>query len=181
MARIRRRLQNNCVMGDMPIRAHQFGMNTIEFFVPGIAKSAGSKRAFVITPKGGGRPRAIVTDDCKGSKDWKGDVKRFASDAFKGPLLECPLHLTLVFCMPRPQFHLNKNGVKDSAPKFPAKKPDADKLSRAVMDSLTGVIWKDDAQVTTKLVKKRFADSDPNGVWRQVPGVAIKINEDTDQ
>lgn len=148
-------------------------MTTIEFFVPGKPSPSGSKRAFVIIPKGGGRPRAIVTDACKTSNDWKGDVKRFASDAYKGPLLECPIRLSLTFYMQRPQSHFGKNGVKDSAPKLPAKKPDVDKLSRAVMDSLTGVIWMDDAQVTTKLVKKRFATIQP--------GVEISITEDTGQ
>lgn len=144
----------------------------IRFFVPGLPKSAGSKRAFVITPKGGGRPRAIVTDDCKGSRDWKGDVKRFASEAFQGAPLAGPLKVTMTFHLPRPKHHFgsgkNAHLVKDGAPLHPAVKPDVLKLARACEDACTGMIYNDDAQIIVEHLEKRYA------TFIQ-PGVAIEI------
>lgn len=140
-------------------------MTSISFWVPGICKTAGSKRAFI--PKGW--KRAIITDDCKGSKDWRGDVKRFAVEHLQGPLLEGALEVTMTFYRTRPKSHLNSRGnVKASAVLFPISKPDALKLARAVEDSLTGVIWKDDAQIVTEHLRKRYG---------QNPGCQIEIKE----
>jgi hypothetical protein len=45
--------------------------DTITFHVPGIPQTAGSKRAFVIPGKNGGKARAIVTDDNPKGTDWR--------------------------------------------------------------------------------------------------------------
>lgn len=46
------------------------------------------------------------------------------------------------------------------------KKPDGDKLLRAVLDALTGVAWVDDSQVTDARARKRLAELDaPPGVY----------------
>jgi len=131
-------------------------MDSIQFFVPGEPKTAGSKRAFV-NPKTG---KPILTDACKKSKPWKADVKHFAFQAFQGEPLEGPLYLRLTFYMPRPKSHYrsgkHSDELKPDAPSFPDKRPDVDKLSRAVMDALTGVLWNDDSQVVTKLACKRY-------------------------
>ena len=153
-------------MTDIPI---------ISLFVPGRPATAGSKRAFVVNRKRDGKPVAVITEDNTRSKDWKGDVKRFAADAYDGPMLGGPLSLTLVFYLERPQFHVGKSGVRSSAPKHPEVKPDVDKLSRAVMDALTGVLYRDDSQVTSKWVRKRYARKP-----MQTPGVLIEIGPDTD-
>jgi Holliday junction resolvase RusA-like endonuclease len=143
---------------------------TITFFVSGIAKSSGSKRGFFI-PK---INRVVIVDACKGSKDWKTDVKHEAQRHFLGPLLCGPLRVNFTFHVLRPKAHYRsgKNAamLKDGAPHFPTTKPDVDKLSRAVLDSLTGVIWKDDSQVVTKRVSKRYSDT---------PGVLIEIAEES--
>lgn len=140
----------------------------IKFFVPGIPKTAGSKRAFM---KPGMKFPVIVDDAGKAGKDWRGDIKRFASEYASLDLITSALEVTFTFQMPRPSGHFgsgkNKGVLKASAPRFHITKPDVDKLSRAVLDALTGVIWKDDSQVTTKLVRKRFG----------VPGVWITIRD----
>lgn len=136
--------------------------SVIRVFIPGAPKTAGSKRAFVITPKGGGRPRAIVTDDCKTSRDWKGDVKRFVSDQFSGTPFTGPLEVTMTFYLQRPKGHFKTGkscvAVKPSSPKFPIVKPDVLKLARAVEDACSGLIYGDDAQIVTEILLKRYAD-----------------------
>lgn len=149
----------------------------LSFWIPGKAQTAGSKRAFLLKRRDGsfvrrrdGSPIVNVTDDNPKANDWKGDVKRFVSEEYTGPLLDAPLEVTFTFYVARPKFHFNKRGLKDNAPRFPDRKPDLLKLARAVEDAMTGVIYADDSQIVTELLKKRFVD----GPLIQ-PGVLIEI------
>jgi len=135
---------------------------SIQFFVPGRPRTAGSKRAFT-NPKTG---KPIVTDASKGSKPWKADVKHFAFQVYDGPPLEGPIMLRVIFHLPRPRSHYLKAGLRPGADTWHTKRPDADKLSRAVMDALTGVLWKDDAQVAHKTVAKLYSER---------PGATISV------
>jgi Holliday junction resolvase RusA-like endonuclease len=78
------------------------------------------------------------------------------------PLLEGPLGLAVVFNITRPKGHFgtgrNAGALKDSAPYWPTVKPDATKLLRGLEDALTGVVWRDDAQVVEQAVTKRYAE-----------------------
>lgn len=49
---------------------------------------------------------------------------------------------------------------------MPETRPDADKLLRAVGDALTGVVYRDDAQLTTVVVRKR---------WAKTEGVLVEL------
>jgi len=51
----------------------------------------------------------------------------------------------------------NPDMVKMSAPPYPDKKPDCTKLLRALEDSLTGIIWKDDCQIVEQHVSKVYS------------------------
>lgn len=140
----------------------------ISFWVPGIAKTAGSKRGFVNKKTG----RVIIVDDCEKSQDWKGDVKTFACGAMIGKtLMEGPLEFVCVFMVKRPKGHFrtgaNAHLLRSGAPAFPTSKPDATKLVRAAEDAMTGVVWIDDAQVVDQLVRKRYGE----------PGVMITVRE----
>lgn len=136
----------------------------IRFFVPGIPKPGGSKRGFVITPKGGGKPRAIVTEDCKTSKDWRASVALAAREAMEkaGASVETgTLAVDVTFDMPRPKSHYrtgkHAGELRDDAPDWHSKKPDATKLWRSTEDALTGVVWTDDALVASQYIIKRYA------------------------
>lgn len=133
----------------------------IRFFVPGDPKPAGSKRGFVVWPKGGGKPRAIVTDDCKTGRDWKADVKAFAHGKMAGKsLLEGALQVEVIFVLRRPKSHYRATCLlRPNAPTYHTHRPDADKLSRAVLDACTGVLWRDDAQIAKKIVTKRYGET----------------------
>lgn len=146
-------------------------IHPITFFVAGIAKPAGSKRGFFIPSI----KRVVITDACKGSKDWKTDVKHEAQENYQGPLLECPIRLTLTFFVVRPKSHYrtgkNSKMLRDGANVYPTSKPDVLKLARGVEDALTSIIWKDDSQIVSEHLFKRYSET---------PGVMIEITEQTD-
>ena len=129
---------------------------TVQFFVPGIPKPGGSKRAFINRKTG----RAIVTEDCKGSKDWRTAVAFAADQAFQEPLTG-PLAALFEFLVLRPQGHFgtgkNADCVRQSAPPYPAVRPDLTKLIRSTEDALKAIAWVDDAQVVTQRAIKRYA------------------------
>ena len=140
----------------------------ITFFVAGIPKPAGSKRGFYIAKI----KRVVIVDANPNSKDWKTDVKHEAQRNYSDALLECPIYLKLTFFQLRPKSHYrsgkNSHLLKDSAPIYPASKPDVLKLARGVEDAITGVIWKDDAQIVDEFLKKRYGEQ---------PGCEIEIKE----
>ena len=141
-----------------------------DFFVPGIPKTAGSKRAFPL--KSG---RIVVTDACKGSKDWKATVQATVMATWRGPPLVGPMELTIIFAMPRPKSHYRMGrhaaDLKPNAPTYHTKRPDATKMLRAVEDALTGVLWRDDAQIAVQTTYK---------VYDERPGAHISVKELTD-
>jgi crossover junction endodeoxyribonuclease RusA len=129
----------------------------ISFFVPGTPAPGGSKRAFFNRKTG----KAMVVDACAQNKPWRSDVKAFAQEAHKnGPPLQGALKLSIVFFMARPKGHFgtgrNSDKLKDSAPQYPTGKPDSTKLTRSCEDALNGVLWKDDSQIVTQSISKRY-------------------------
>lgn len=132
---------------------------TIRFTVLGRPQPAGSKKAFVNRHTG----KVIVTEDAKRSKPWQqqvGDTALAHRDQLNGELLGGPLELEVTFVLARPKGHFrtgkNAHLLRDSAPSRPAVKPDTTKLLRAVEDALTGVLWRDDAQVVDQYARKVY-------------------------
>lgn len=41
---------------------------------------------------------------------------------------------------------------------LPTVKPDIDNYTKAFLDALNGVVWRDDAQITDKMTRKRYSD-----------------------
>lgn len=145
----------------------------VSFFVKGKPQPAGSKRAFVIKKAGAYTGRAIVTDANPKARDWKIDVQHEAQCWVSEPW-NCPIRLSLTFTMQRPKSHYrtgqNSHLQKQSAPLYPASKPDATKLCRGVEDAMTGIAWVDDAQIVTQHVRKRYGGQQ---------GVLVEIYEET--
>jgi len=124
-------------------------IDTIQLVVFGVAAPQGSKRHV-------GRGRMIESSNAVGP--WR---DRIAAEAQAWCLqhpdfapLDEPIQIDLVFELPRPA----------TSPKrvlYPAKKPDLDKLVRAVLDALTGIIYADDARVVALSATKRYAKGAP--------------------
>lgn len=145
----------------------------ISFFVSGIPKPAGSKRGFALKKGGVFTGRVVITDDCKTSRDWKTDVKFAAKSAYSLPLLSGPLSVKFMFYLQRPKGHFgsgrNSATLRDGAPIYPIVKPDVLKLSRAVEDACTGIIWVDDAQIVVEYLIKIYI--------QEKPGVYVEVTE----
>lgn len=134
----------------------------IDIVVHGTAAPAGSKRAFPFKKKKG-QLGVRVTDANPNSAAWKQEVAHAAKQAYSGDLLAGPLWLTVAFTLPRPKYHYgtgkNAGKLKPSAPRFHDKKPDATKLLRGIEDALTGIVWRDDAQVCAQVVTKMYGEA----------------------
>lgn len=130
----------------------------IRLTVFGTAKPQGSKSAFVI--KGTTRVRMVEGGpgaDREAFKSWREAVAtegRSWQATHGQALLDEPLGLTAIFHLPKPS----------SAPKWKLwarGRPDVDKLARAVLDALTGVLWVDDSRVVSLHVQKPYAIDGP--------------------
>lgn len=124
----------------------------IRFFVPGTPEKKGSSKGFGFIRKSGPRAGSIgvnITNDAgPKAKTWAALVSSFASTAMAGRApLDGPVRVEIVFHLLRPKGHFGKRGLKPSAPKYPAVKPDGDKMVRCAWDALSGVVFCDDRQV----------------------------------
>jgi Holliday junction resolvase RusA-like endonuclease len=151
----------------------------VHFWVPGIPAPAGSKKGFAIK-KGGyytGRV-AIVDSSGKRGKEWRQNVADSAFSAMKAadmPPMDGPLFMGVTFHMPRPKFHLNSKGeIKPSAPQFHTIRPDCTKLTRAAEDAMTGIVYRDDAQIVVQNISKIL--SKEGGCWITVRNYAPPDN-----
>jgi Holliday junction resolvase RusA-like endonuclease len=140
---------------------------TITVKVPGNPRPQGSKSYLMI----GGRPQGI--EACKGLPAWRNDVRAAAMLAMGSMApLSGPLSVTITFVLPRPKKHFRTGKHSDElridAPKVCGSGDDVDKLSRAILDSLTSVVFVDDRQVATLLAMK---------IYGMVPGAEINITE----
>ncbi len=132
----------------------------ITFQVFGVPKPGGSKRGIVHRQTG----RVVLIDMSK-NKEWRADVSAAALGAMgEREPLEGPLSLRVMFLLRRPKGHYRtgkrSNEIKPGQPLHPATKPDATKLLRSTEDALTGILWRDDAQIVTQHVEKRYVGPD---------------------
>jgi hypothetical protein len=157
-------------------------VTAVSFTVRGTPAPQGSKRALVHRSTG----RAVVMESAgQGLKDWRSDVKAAALNAML-PCQACigrechcdrparidplsgPLAVSVAFTLPKPK----------SAPKtrrtYPCKRPDLDKLVRAVLDAMTGIVFADDAQVVRLSARKCYPCEDPVAALAH-PGARIMV------
>lgn len=126
-------------------------MNTsFQFTVIGEPQPQGSTRAFI--PKGWNR--AVITTANKKNKPWRQECSNAAMVAIETfgfvPMMNGePVELSVDFYFDKP-----KSVKKSVACKV--TKPDVDKLVRSVCDALTGIAFKDDAQIVRLHSTKRF-------------------------
>lgn len=145
----------------------------------GVAATAGSKSAGVVTVKDpatgrrvpkmrDGRVQTFVKDSSgEKGKTWRSDVRdavREVVELAEGSVYDCPLALELVVYRSRNKGHFgsgrNAGVLKDSAPAYPATKPDSTKQLRAFEDALSRVIWRDDSRIVRTFVGKAYGEVD---------------------
>jgi Holliday junction resolvase RusA-like endonuclease len=124
-------------------------MRSISITVPVEAVPKGSVRAF-IAPK---QQRAIIVQDKHYQlRLYESILRDHLSQAMQAQsLFEGPVRVRIVFNRSRPK-------SKRKNTKYAATRPDIDKLARAVLDAMTGIVFVDDAQVAALTAEKRYAD-----------------------
>lgn len=136
-------------------------------FIPGIPRPGGSKKTFVpqrngqVIRRANGSVVVNVVDDAKGNKEWRRTVAAHASNVMgSDEPLTGPLRVDFTFFMPRPDSHYgtgrNVGTLKASAPYYHTVKPDRTKLTRSTEDAMTGIVWRDDAQIVDGRTIKRY-------------------------
>ena len=148
----------------------------VKFTVHGTPQPAGSKRGFPIR-RANGQMGVTIADANKKSKPWQAAVAAAAREAYSGPVLTGPIIVNFTFYRVRPKGHYGAKGQltkKGRDTPYPVTRPDVLKLARGVEDALTGVIWRDDAQIWQEALTKLWGDSE--GVF-----VCIEARHETDQ
>lgn len=134
----------------------------ITFAVNGMPGTKGSVRAFMSRSTG----RAMIVNDSRKAAPWAALVSYAARQAMRGiEPFDGPVSVEIDFYLPRPKSHYGKRGLKASAPAFPAVKPDGDKMLRCTWDALTGICFRDDAQIVAWPGRKLYGG----------PGAAIRV------
>lgn len=133
----------------------------IEFTVLGEPKAQGSKRAFALRKNGELTGKVALTESAgDGLKLWR---SRLAEAVARHAPPEGPWHeavsVTIEFRMPAPKKQKHKMPI--------GRVGDIDKLSRAVLDTLSGVIIADDSQVVRLYVTKLYG----------IPGADISVGK----
>src|SRR5438309_7426922 len=116
----------------------------IEIQLLGLPIPQGSLRPFKLA-----RGYVMVATNAKRLKPWRLELKEAAAAALNGsgPSQDNVL-LTIEFRFPRPAGHFGKRGLRPSAPLAMFRRPDLDKLVRAILDALTDAgACPDDGQV----------------------------------
>jgi len=123
----------------------------ISFEVPGAPATQGSHRVRRIA-RGKRRGQAVVVADNPALYSFRAAVAALAQAARRGAGIAEPLagpaRLTVCFRLARP---------KRSPRALPCVRPDLDKLVRAVLDALSGVLYRDDGQVVELIASKSYA------------------------
>lgn len=134
---------------------------SLVFRAYGLPVPSGSRRVMPIRRRDGSQTYRLIAD--RHVSDWIATVRAEAVRAMAAdPPWPGPLRVMLEFYFPRPLKHYrgNKRGkpLRQDAPKYVSRRPDLDKLVRAVLDALTGVVWLDDAQVAHVIASKTYVD-----------------------
>lgn len=136
-------------------------MTVVSLEVLGLPAPQGSKRAFVR----GGRAVLVEGGSARGGQavaSWREAVRAeaqrwcWAHRAFSP--FSSAVRVEATFLFPRPP------SVSAKRRPWPSVKPDVDKVARATLDALTGVLFRDDALVCDLHVRKAYTPGPPRAV-----------------
>ena len=151
----------------------------LSLFVPGHPVTQGSVRAYpgrnggAFVVQGGSKERRAKLDDWRRSiRDVTVTTILYDNNVDRKYPLDGPVHVVAHFGMPKPAHYPKKRRTWPIS----ARSGDIDKLLRAVLDALTGIVWHDDSQVVAVAVSKD---------WDTTPGLRLTItggeeSDDTD-
>lgn len=132
----------------------------LKFWVPGVPVPQGSKK--IGKNRATGKP-VIIDDNGPKLEPWREAIAFYARRNMRGlQRFDGPVRVRLTFHLPRPASHHKRDWtLRESAPEWPAVKPDLDKLQRAAFDALTeGGVWADDSRAVAVAASKCYAGAD---------------------
>lgn len=115
-------------------------------------------------PRGQGRPRfarttsGVTTYTDSETKGYQNLIRTMANIA-RVRMIDGPVSIAIVayFEIPKSASKSRQRDMRQGM-FYPTKRPDADNISKAVLDALNGIAFKDDAQVCELTIRKRWAD-----------------------
>lgn len=141
-------------------------MTLLDCTVEGQAVPQGSLTSY-LHPRSG----RVVTPQKEAVRVWRDTVATVARAHYRGDPTPDPVSVHLAFALARPRSHYgtgrNSGQLKPSAPAWCVGPPDLDKLTRAIGDALTGIVWRDDAQIV---------DLNAAKAWTDEPHVTIEVH-----
>lgn len=130
----------------------------IKFSVEGDPISQGSKNAYVM-----GKRAVVVDTNDKLLKPWRKLIASKASEEMISnnlSLQDCPIYIKVDFFLSQPKTRSGEIVCQVA--------PDVDKLARALLDSLTKVVYKDDSRVVRLEANKYYAVD-------RLPGIDVEV------
>jgi crossover junction endodeoxyribonuclease RusA len=126
----------------------------IEFTVPGFAAPQGSKRAVKLR-----NGRVVLLESSAKVKPYRAVFALVAREAWKELPATGAVAVELCFRFPRPKSHFTSRGLLRPALPLAPTRPDLDKLCRAALDAMTGVVYVDDGQVAMIAASKEWGET----------------------
>ena len=127
------------------------------FFVPGRAEP---ERKRQVPPRGAFRGARVDTPK---ARDYKARIALCARDAmgYRAPF-DGPLRLEWVE-------YRQRTSTYRKSDRYPFRRPDCTNIQKLLEDAMTGIVWRDDAQVCEIVSQKRFVETD------QAPGLQVHV------
>ena len=129
-------------------------MSEVSFVVPGMPVGKGR-------PKFARRGNFTVAYTPEKTASYENLVKVKAEEAMRGRILiDGPVSVDIeLYVTPPASWSLKKQRVALLGESFPTSKPDLDNVIKGLFDACNDIVWKDDKQVVSLMVTKRFAET----------------------
>ena len=125
------------------------------------------KNTLCLEPMAQSRPRfarrglGVVAYEKKEMKAWRAECSRLIEEAFEAKkLIEGPLKIDATFYVQPPKYISSKKKLRERLEAeeiYCSKKPDIDNYLKALLDSMTGIVFKDDGQVVECKARKLYS------------------------
>jgi len=159
--------------------ARVYPIRDLESALHRILQSPNPRKKFMATVKAG-----LFDANSKKLDAWR---KQVTSEAFRAMRqqqhmqpIDVAVEVAVNFYFERPKNHFgtgrNADKLKESAREYPSVKPDIDKLLRAVLDSMSGVVFNDDCQVVKCTVSKGYAEAGVSVIVSAVEDELLEAN-----
>ncbi len=144
---------------------------TVQFFAPGLPITKGSKKSVGMNRRTG---QAILVEVAKGLPHWMKTVATCAREELKEKHgvdrleIKNPIFSAIYYIPIAPSRLKGKNALAPNDPH--TQKRDLDKMNRAIYDSITGILIKDDGAIWSSEEKKLWCLRGDEGAFIEITG-----------